>query len=102
MLVADRWFTAKEAAAVRAETGAARRATFLRIWTRKEAYLKAIGAGMSRPLSTFAVSTGEEAALLWAEGDSAARWQLADLSLPGSAIGAAALPAGYRLRTVEY
>jgi 4'-phosphopantetheinyl transferase len=36
---------------------AARRLALLTIWTRKEAWIKALGAGFSRPLKSFSVST---------------------------------------------
>lgn len=92
-----------ERAAVRtARDDGERQRIFLRIWTRKEAYVKATGEGLSRPMSSFGVSTGERAALLWAEGDDAGRWRLADLPLPEPAVGAVALPAGYRLQISDY
>ncbi len=53
---------------------------FFRCWTRKEAYLKAIGAGLFKPLDQFAVSLapGQAAALLevkWSEAETQ-RWSL--------------------------
>jgi 4'-phosphopantetheinyl transferase len=48
--LAERFFTAEEAAALRALDGPRRSAEFFRCWTRKEAFVKAHGRGLSRPL----------------------------------------------------
>lgn len=58
---------------------------FLACWTRKEAYIKARGEGLSIPLNCFDVSLapGEPAALLESrhESDNAAHWRLYDINL---------------------
>ncbi len=54
--VADDLFTTHELASLRASIEAERSATFLRLWTRKEAVVKALGTGLSTPLSSFDVS----------------------------------------------
>jgi 4'-phosphopantetheinyl transferase len=46
-------FTRNEAHRIAAASGDARVAAFYDCWTRKEAYLKAIGMGMSLPMSSF-------------------------------------------------
>jgi 4'-phosphopantetheinyl transferase len=100
--IAERRFTREEAAYVQSASDEAESTLrFLRIWTRKEAYLKATGAGLARPMSSFAVSGTNPATLLWAEGDDVARWSLLDLSLPGGMVGAVALPARHTVRILE-
>jgi 4'-phosphopantetheinyl transferase len=54
--IAERFFTATETALVRSAPAETRAATFLRLWTRKEAYLKGHGKGLSMPLNEFEVS----------------------------------------------
>ena len=60
-----------------------RQSVFLETWTRKEALLKAVGAGLSRPLSSFDVTVlpGRSAQLLRFEGDvsAPARFELHSL-----------------------
>jgi len=65
--IARHHFAADEVAAVEAAEPAERAATFFRCWTRKEAYLKARGVGLSAPLDGFVVSIAPDAppALLW-------------------------------------
>ena len=63
---------------------------FFRCWTRKEAYIKAIGLGLSQPLDGFDVTLapGEPAVLVRAgEGDTG-RWTFSDINV-GAAFAAA-------------
>jgi 4'-phosphopantetheinyl transferase len=53
--VALRMFAPEEAAAVAAGTPA----DFFRCWTRKEAYVKAVGQGLSFPLQSFAIEVAD-------------------------------------------
>jgi len=78
--IAHRYFSDQEAIDLMQSAGDAREQNFFRIWTRKEAFIKAIGEGLSCPLDSFAVSVdaGEAARIVHLRGDAdAARaWQL--------------------------
>lgn len=81
--ISKRFFALEEIEALRSLTPELRRETFFRCWTRKEAYLKARGEGLSIPLNQFAVSIqpGEPTAILTSRLDpeEANRWCLKDL-----------------------
>jgi 4'-phosphopantetheinyl transferase len=83
--VAERFFSEAEVRALRALEPGQRTAGFYRVWTRKEAYVKALGAGLSLGLSTFDVSIdpGPGARLLATRPDpaEAGRWRLFDLDV---------------------
>jgi 4'-phosphopantetheinyl transferase len=66
--ITERYFSPLECAALRALPASVRVEGFFNCWSRKEAYIKACGRGLSLPLKDFQVSLapGEEAALLWA------------------------------------
>lgn len=68
---------------------------FFNCWTRKEAFVKAVGEGLSHPLDTFDVTLrpGEEARLLDVEGSPAraAAWSLFDLRPMDGWVGAVAV-----------
>jgi 4'-phosphopantetheinyl transferase len=54
--IADAYFAPDEAAALRAiDDEALRREQFLRLWTLKEAWIKATGRGLSQPLDAFSI-----------------------------------------------
>ena len=82
--LADRFFSPREAAALRALPEHLRKEAFFNCWTRKEAYIKADGKGLAIPLNAFDVSLtpGEPAALLRTESQSqeASRWSLQALN----------------------
>lgn len=90
--IAERFFASGEVAALRSLPESEQPKAFFRCWTRKEAYLKATGRGLSLPLRQFEVSVapGQPAALLSAGDDpeEAARWSLRDLDV-GSDFAAA-------------
>ncbi|MEO1528019.1 MAG: 4'-phosphopantetheinyl transferase superfamily protein [Planctomycetota bacterium] len=52
--LAERYFSAPEVAALRAQPSADQKRFFLRIWTLKEAFIKALGTGLYTPLADFA------------------------------------------------
>jgi 4'-phosphopantetheinyl transferase len=88
--IAERFFHPEEARELLALPVSEREAAFFRCWTRKEAYLKAIGEGFFEPLESFRVSflPGEPAGILRIRGDAnAARaWTVHDVeSVPGHA-----------------
>ncbi|MBX2998052.1 MAG: 4'-phosphopantetheinyl transferase superfamily protein [Caldilineaceae bacterium] len=77
--IAERFFAPVEVAAFRTVLGTADEAlAFFNAWTRKEAFLKALGDGLARPLDSFAVSLlpGDEPRFLWIDGDRVACWHL--------------------------
>ena len=59
--MAERFFSADEARSLRGFSVGERGPAFLRCWTRKEAFVKALGQGLSHPLDTFSVSLADEA-----------------------------------------
>lgn len=92
-----RFFSPREREMIRALPAALRPEAFFHCWTRKEAYIKAIGLGLSQPLRDFTVSVhpGEPAALLEVAGDpgAAARWRLHALHPGPGFVGALAAEA---------
>jgi len=88
--VAARFFSPREVDMLRALPPQVRHEAFFRCWTRKEAYVKARGDGLSLDLTSFDVSLapGEPPALLATRPDprEAARWSLHDVDAgPGYA-----------------
>lgn len=82
--LAERFFSAAEVQALRALPNELRRNAFFACWTRKEAYLKARGAGLSLALNQFDVSLSpnEPPALLRVQDDEdeVRRWFIADIN----------------------
>jgi 4'-phosphopantetheinyl transferase len=79
--IAERYFSTPEVAELRALPPVARPQGFFLGWTRKEAYIKAIGDGLHIPLTSFRVSlTPSQPAIL--ESVDSSRWSLLSLN-PG-------------------
>lgn len=76
--LARRYFAAPEIAELEAREGEAKRRRFFELWTIKEAYLKARGAGLSLPLSSACISFHPVPRLAFAPAlqDDPARWQV--------------------------
>jgi 4'-phosphopantetheinyl transferase len=95
--LAQRFFSPREAAAVLQAPPQERDETFFRCWTRKEAYLKALGCGLSLALDSFEVSLagGEPAGVLWSADDpqAARRWSMWELQPGPGYLGALVLEA---------
>ncbi|MEE3258176.1 MAG: 4'-phosphopantetheinyl transferase superfamily protein [Candidatus Latescibacterota bacterium] len=98
--IAARFFSLEEQEALGELSEADRPAAFYNIWTRKEAYLKARGDGITAGLDTFSVSLGDEAALLRSdEGrDEVARWQLVTLEPEPGYVAALCAEGQWQLR----
>jgi len=81
--VASRFFSARELAELQALPVTVRDAAFFACWTRKEAYLKALGSGLARPLDGFTVTLAPSTPIaLVVHGDAreTARWSIRELS----------------------
>jgi 4'-phosphopantetheinyl transferase len=105
--IATRFFSAHESAAWRALPPNWKQEAFYLCWTRKEAYIKAIGDGLARPLDQFDVSLvpAEPAQLLRVEGNpkEANRWSLQTLEpAPGYVAALAVEGHGWRLVCWDY
>ncbi len=75
MALATRFCSVTEQQAMATLRVVSRTAAFLRVWTRKEAFLKAIGHGLTVDLRCFDVSVGQRAQLLAIRD---ARWSTVD------------------------
>jgi 4'-phosphopantetheinyl transferase len=80
LAIADRYFTAPEIAALRALTPDRQRLAFYEIWTLKEAFVKALGVGLSMPLGNFAVRQEPPGLLQWGAVQTPDDWQFARLA----------------------
>jgi 4'-phosphopantetheinyl transferase len=105
--VAERFFSAREVASLRSLPSGLQPEAFFHCWTRKEAYIKASGEGLSLPLDRFDVSLlpGQEAALLCTYDDpqEAVRWLLRNLELePGYAAAIAVERRDWQLKCWEW
>lgn len=104
--IAGHFFAQREVEALRALPPDLRPRAFFNCWTRKEAYIKARGEGLSLPLDEFNVSLspGEPAALLSASDErEVARWSLRELTLAPEYVAALAIEGtDWRLRCWEY
>ena len=98
MEIARRFFSAPENQVFAALPAEARDGAFFACWTRKEAYIKAVGEGLSMPLDRFdvAFAPGEPPRLLATRGDEAeaSRWTLLELHPGEGYVGALAVEGG--------
>lgn len=93
--IAERFFSESERVVLRRTPFPQKEEAFFNCWTRKEAYLKAVGEGLAVPLDSFDVTLapGEPARMLTLNGDAAAagRWFYHHLVPHPEYIGAVAL-----------
>ena len=90
--IAERFFSRVEIASLRNVPAGFMKQAFFNCWTRKEAYIKARGEGLSMPLDVFDVSLepGEPAVFLrnHKEPGEVERWSMQDLSAPEGYVAA--------------
>jgi 4'-phosphopantetheinyl transferase len=95
--MAERFFSPGEAAALRSLPAEHSAEAFFHVWTRKEAFLKALGLGLAHGLERFEVAVPPEqpARVLHVDGDLAAgaRWSLTELAPAQGYVGALAVEA---------
>jgi 4'-phosphopantetheinyl transferase len=105
--IAASFFSPNERLALRSVPVHLRFDAFFDCWTRKEAYIKAVGHGLSLPLDQFDVSfvPGQEPALLATrpDPDEARRWSIQALDVgPDYRAAVAVEGAGWQLKTWDW
>lgn len=103
LAVAERFFSAAEAAQLRSLPPDAQPRRFMRLWTLKEAYLKAIGTGLPGGLSrmSFLFDAGESFRFEHVDDADTARWQFHQFGIGAEHVLAfAVLPRGHDARLV--
>jgi 4'-phosphopantetheinyl transferase len=92
--IAERFLCSDEAAEINSLAAGEREKAFFTYWTRKEAYVKATGIGLSTPLQSFRVIVNPEApanlVVLEHEATPSKSWTLHDLCLAPDYAGAVA------------
>lgn len=79
--LAQRYFSNMEYEQLIALPASQQQAAFFHVWTQKEAFIKAIGEGLSHALDTFAVNVTGSAKLVSTEQDDAAQWYMQDIEV---------------------
>jgi 4'-phosphopantetheinyl transferase len=96
--ISERFFSESERRVLRGIPGRAKEIAFFNCWTRKEAYLKAVGEGLAAPLDSFDVTLAPEdpPRMLTLQGDPgrAARWFFHHLVPADMYVGAVAIEGG--------
>jgi 4'-phosphopantetheinyl transferase len=105
--IAVRFFAAGEASRLRAMPPAERADGFFACWTRKEAYIKALGEGLSVPLDSFEVAFGPgiPASLLRVDVDptQVRLWSMYDIEMAEGYRAALVVEGrGHRLRQLQW
>jgi 4'-phosphopantetheinyl transferase len=105
--IPEKFFSPLEVEVLRALPMEQQTEAFFNCWTRKEAYIKARGEGLSIPLHLFDVTLapGDRAALIETRGDpqEARRWLLKEVSPAPGFVGAVAAEGGdWRLKCWDF
>jgi 4'-phosphopantetheinyl transferase len=105
--ISERFFSESERKVLREMPGPVKEETFFNCWTRKEAYLKAVGEGLAAPLDSFDVTLapGDPPRMLTLEGNAerASRWFFHHLVPAEKYLGAVAIEGGtWDVKTWEF
>jgi 4'-phosphopantetheinyl transferase len=105
--LAARFFSPREIAALRSTADAVRPAAFFACWTRKEAFVKATGAGIFRqPLQSFVVSVqpgpGPVPLEIPGHAEEAGRWRIESLDAGPGYAAAVAVEGPFRVHRFRW